>query len=204
VVEYFYQKLLEEVKLESMSLSEIKLDPRKGLENLADLRKMNVGLKELSETFHVPKEWIFLERTTLLLLGLCTHLDPSMNPMEIIRPYLEEFVFGKEKDWQKAVLPAARDLGLSLIMLPAEIRRFMQRLTRGDLPLPISGLDEPARLLYAGVHQLIYAGLGVACYSFAQSAKLRGDRQEAEWLTYAAGGLVALLLLSMFSNRKQG
>jgi ubiquinone biosynthesis protein len=160
-------------------------------------------LKELSQTFHVPKEWIFIERTTLLLLGLCTHLDPSMNPMEIIRPYLEEFVFGKERDWQKAVLPAARDLGLSLIMLPAEIRRFMQRLTRGDLPLPISGLEAPARLLYAGVHQLIYALLGVASYSFAQSAKAQGDAQEARLLTYAAGTFVGLLLLSMFSNRKK-
>ena len=200
VVEYFYQKLLEEVRLESMSLSEIKLDTRKGLENLADLRKMNVGLKELSQTFHVPKEWIFLERTTLLLLGLCTHLDPSMNPMEIIRPYLEEFVFGKERDWQKAVLPAARDLGLSLIMLPAEIRRFMQRMTRGDLPIPVTGLEGPARLLYAGAHQVIFAMLGVASYAFSQQAK---TPQEGRLLTYASYACLTLLALSMFNNRSK-
>ena len=38
--------------------------------------------------FHVPKEWIMLERTVLLLLGLCTELDPAHNPMQVIRPFV--------------------------------------------------------------------------------------------------------------------
>lgn len=203
VVEYFYQKFLEEIPLESMSLSEIKLDPRKGLENLADLRKMNVGLKELSETFHVPKEWIFLERTTLLLLGLCTHLDPGMNPMEIIRPYLEEFVFGKDKDWQKAVLPAARDLGLSIIMLPAEIRRFMTRITRGELQFPLAGLEQPARLIYAGIHQAIYTAVAISSYAFSRMELERGDFTRGRQLIFVCYGALCLLGLSFFSNRKR-
>jgi ubiquinone biosynthesis protein len=203
VVEYFYSKFLEEIRLESMSLSEIKLDPRKGLESIADLRKMDVGLKELSETFHVPKEWIFLERTTLLLLGLCTHLDPEMNPMEIIRPYLEEFVFGKDRDWQRAVLPAARDLGLSIIMLPAEVRRFMTRVQRGEMRFPISGLEGLTRLLYAGVHQMIYAGLGIAAYAFAIAERDRGAAERAEQLTWASYAFLGFLALSMFSQRRK-
>jgi ubiquinone biosynthesis protein len=203
VVEHFYQKFLDEVKLESLSLSEIKLDPRKGLENLADLRNMDVSLKELSRTFHVPKEWIFLERTTLLLLGLCTHLDPTMNPMEIIRPYLEVFVFGKDRDWQQAVLPAARDVGLSAIMLPGELRRFMTRASRGELRMPLVGLEQPARLLYTGIHQLLYTVLAIAGYAFSLAETDRGDLSQAYNLRIASYVFLGMLALSFFRHRRR-
>ena len=36
----------------------------------------NVSLADLRDAFHIPKEWILLERTLLLLLGVCTTLDP--------------------------------------------------------------------------------------------------------------------------------
>ena len=42
--------------------------PQKGLESVADLRKMDISLRELSQSFHVPKEIIVLERTLLLLI----------------------------------------------------------------------------------------------------------------------------------------
>ena len=71
------------MKLDSFNLKDIKLDPQKGFENLIDLRKMNIGLKELSGAFHVPRDWVLLERTLLLLTGVCTQLDPEMNPMEV-------------------------------------------------------------------------------------------------------------------------
>src|SRR2546430_13674904 len=44
----------------------VKIDPQKGFENLLDLRKMNIGLKELSSAFHIPKDWVLLERTRAL------------------------------------------------------------------------------------------------------------------------------------------
>src|SRR5262249_4234545 len=92
VVEYFHERFQEELQLDSFSLKDIKFDPQRALEDLADLRKLDVGLRDLTDAFHVPKEWILLERTILLLMGLCTQLDPEMNPMSVIRPYLEEFV----------------------------------------------------------------------------------------------------------------
>ena len=67
----------------------MQVDTRKGLESLADIRQMDIGLRQISSAFHVPKEWVLLERTALLLTGLCTHLAPEMNPAETIRPYLE-------------------------------------------------------------------------------------------------------------------
>ena len=68
---------------------------------------MNIGLRELSGAFHVPRDWVLLERTLLLLTGVCTQLDPEMSPMEVISPYLQEFVLG-QRDWTQIALEAAK------------------------------------------------------------------------------------------------
>src|SRR5688500_16476419 len=94
---------------------------------------MNISIRELSSSFHVPKEWILLERTVLLLMGLCTQLDPEMNPASVIRPYLERFVLGEDQDWSKFVVDTTKDLALSAAALPGEMRRFMGRAGRGEL-----------------------------------------------------------------------
>src|SRR5262249_39652530 len=89
VIEYFHERFQENISLDALNLKDIKFDPQKGLESVADLRKMDISLRELSASFHVPKEIIVLERTLLLLMGLCTELDPTLNQMTVIRPYLE-------------------------------------------------------------------------------------------------------------------
>ena len=69
--------------LESISLRDVQVDVRAKAEMLADLRKLDVSFRELTRTFQVPKDWVLLERTVLLLLGLCTTLDPAMAPMAV-------------------------------------------------------------------------------------------------------------------------
>jgi len=74
IIEYFHRKFQDEVKLESFNLKDIKIDPQRGFENLIDLRKMNIGMKELSGAFHIPKDWVLLERTIILLYGCSSML----------------------------------------------------------------------------------------------------------------------------------
>jgi predicted unusual protein kinase regulating ubiquinone biosynthesis (AarF/ABC1/UbiB family) len=133
VIEYFHERFQENISLDSLNLKDIKFDPQKGLESVADLRKMDISLRELSENFHVPKEIIILERTLLLLMGLCTELDPTLNPMTVIRPYLERFVLGDEGDWSTFAVESAKDLVLSMAALPADIRKMVQSAREGEL-----------------------------------------------------------------------
>ena len=194
VVDYFHARFQEEVKLESFNLKDIKFDPQRGLENLADLRRMNISLRDITDTFHVPKEWILLERTVLLLMGLCTELDPNLNPMDVIRPHVEEFVLGKDGDWSKFMLDTTRDVTLSVLSLPAEIRKFTARAMQGDIEIAIAGQKDTALLHYRLGHQCICAALGIASVWLALSLQDRGLEREALW-TFGAGGLFGLLLL---------
>jgi predicted unusual protein kinase regulating ubiquinone biosynthesis (AarF/ABC1/UbiB family) len=133
VIEYFHERFQENIHLDSLNLKDIKFDPQKGLESVADLRKMDISLRELSENFHIPKEIIVLERTLLLLMGLCTELDPTLNPMTVIRPYVERFVLGDEGDWSQLLVETSKDLVMSVTALPAEVRKFMRAAHSGDL-----------------------------------------------------------------------
>ncbi len=185
VVDYFHARFQEEVKLESFNLQDIKFDPQKGLENLADLRRMNISLRDITSTFHVPKEWIMLERTVLLLMGLCTELDPSLNPMEVIRPHVEEFVLGKDGDWSRFMLDTARDITLATLALPSELKKFTGRALQGEIEVSVAGLRDNARLYYSLGRQAIYVALGIASAAFALALSDRGyDRASL----YALGG----------------
>lgn len=196
VIEFFHQRFQDEVKLETFNLKDIKIDPQKGIESLIDLRKMNIGLKELSGAFHVPRDFVLLERTLLLLTGVCTQLDPELSPMEVIRPYLQEFVLGS-RDWAQIALEAAKDMGLKALTIPDDLRKYLTRANRGEAEVKVKGLERAARLVYAGVRQLIYAGLGAAAGFAALELFLAGHVKLATYCAYGAAAMGALLLLSL-------
>lgn len=202
VVDYFHARFQEEVQLDSFNLKDIKFDPQKGLENLADLRRMDISLKDITSTFHVPKEWILLERTILLLMGLCTELDPGLNPMQVLRPHVEEFVLGKDGDWSQFMMDTAKDVALSALTLPPELKKFTSRAIQGDIEIKIAGYHETGRLYYHLGRQLIYAALGIAGVAFSIALNDRQMVQASQWSLGVAGGCGLLLLLSFWRTRK--
>ena len=204
VIEYFHQRFQEEIRLESFNLKDIKIDPQRGFENLLDLRKMNIGLKELSSAFHIPKDWVLLERTILLVYGCCSLLDPELNPMAIIQPYLHEFVLGK-RDWQQIAVETVKDMALKAVTLPDDLRKYLTRATRGDLEIRVRGVQEGARILYAVGRQIIYTSIGIASGVAALQFHFRGENHVARVLAWIAGGAGVLLVLSsIFSRPRSG
>ncbi|AKT38293.1 uncharacterized protein CMC5_024380 [Chondromyces crocatus] len=201
VVEFFHQRFQEEVRLDRFNLKDIKIDPQRGIESLIDLRRMNIGLKELSGAFHVPRDWVLLERTLLLLTGLCTQLDPELNPIEVVRPYLQEFVLGN-RDWAQIALEAAKDMGLKALTLPDDLRKYLTRANRGEAEVKVRGLSQAAGLIYAGVQQLIFAALGIAAGMAALQLHLAGQVALSRACLYGAGGALSLLVLSMLFTRR--
>lgn len=200
IIEYFHQRFQEEVKIESFNLKDIKVDPQRGLENLLDLRKMNIGLKELSGAFHIPKDWVLLERTLLLLYGSCTVLDPELNPAAIIEPYLQEFVLGN-RDWAQIAMETAKEMALKAFTLPDDMRKYLQRATRGDLEVKVRGIQEGARTLYAVGRQIIYTAIAIACGIAALQLHLNHEDRFARPVGYVAVGAAILLVLSSLFAR---
>jgi predicted unusual protein kinase regulating ubiquinone biosynthesis (AarF/ABC1/UbiB family) len=154
LVDYIYSRFLKQMTVESWNLSDIHVSTQDKLDMMIDFSKMDISLRELMATFQIPKDLVLLVRTLLLLLGLCTHLSPAMNPMKTIRPYLEEFVLGHDKNWVKLIETTLKDLLLSAITIPAELQNFLIKANHGGLE--VKGLSESANLVYALGHQLLY------------------------------------------------
>jgi ubiquinone biosynthesis protein len=203
VVEYFHHQFQEQISLDSLSLKDVKFDPEKSLENLADLRRMDITLRELTSSFHVPREWILLERTLLLLMGLCTTLDPTMNPMTVIRPYLERFVLGEEGDWSTFVVDTTKDLGMAVLALPIEMRRFMTSARSGDLQVRFSNLERSTQIVYRMGQQVMLVSVGIASAALAVVFEGRGELARADIAWWVVKGTAALTALSWYSTRQK-
>lgn len=170
IIEYFHLRFQERVKLDGFNLKDIRIDPQKGLEDLLDLRRHDIGFRELMSAFQVPKDWVLLERTLLLMSGVCTHLDPQMNPMTVIQPYLQEFVVGKDRDLTGMLVKALKESAIGMLSVPQDIRRYIGRSLRGELQIRVQGLHEQSQLVYNLGQQLItalfvFAGAGAALWS---------------------------------------
>ncbi|HET6147050.1 MAG TPA: AarF/UbiB family protein [Polyangia bacterium] len=204
VVQYFHDKMRSQVSIEGWSLKDFRFDPEQSLGSLLDLRELNVSLADLRDAFHIPKEWILLERTLLLLLGVCTTLDPEMNPTAVIQPYLERFLLGERKEWSDVFLEASRETALSALALPGEVQRFIDRALRGDLEVRFRNLEDNARLIYHAGQQLLWGMLGATASVLAVVFDGR-DQPAARLAAAIAGGFCGLMLvLSWWGGRTVG
>jgi len=201
VVEYFHSRFQETISLDSLNLKDIKFDPDKAVESVADLRNMDITLRELSENFHVPKEFIVLERTLLLLMGLCTELDPTLNPMTVIRPYLERFVLGDDGDWSTLLVETSKDLVMTATALPGELRKFLRMAYSGELGVRFKNLEPSSQLMYRLGHQVIFAGVGIAGAVIAVVLEGRGEDGRAMWGWWTARISGVMLVWSWWSSR---
>jgi ubiquinone biosynthesis protein len=202
VVEHFHEQFRSQVRFEGFSLKDIRFDPGNKLSSLLDLRQLNVSLADLRDAFHVPKEWVLLERTLLLLLGVCTTLDPEMNPVTAIQPYVDRFILGEKKQWSEAMLEASREAALSALALPGELGRFLKLAGRGDVEVRVRQLDEGVRAVYAAGQQLLWGVLGATSAAFAVVFDGRGQGAARDWAEAAAGGFGVLLVLSLWRGRR--
>jgi ubiquinone biosynthesis protein len=195
LIEYFQRKFLDRLTIDSWKLSDVQVDMRTKLEAMADLKKLDISFRDITSMFQVPREWVLVERTILLLLGLGTHLDPEMNPMRTIQPYLEEYVLGRDRDWTGLIRGAVKEMALSVLTIPEGVQKLLSRANRGELEVRVPDIRDAARLLYSAVHQLIFSALTIASAVMAYLARERGDAL----VTRGAGAAAVLFLLCLIA-----
>jgi predicted unusual protein kinase regulating ubiquinone biosynthesis (AarF/ABC1/UbiB family) len=201
IVQYFHEKMRAQMSVEGFSLKNLSFDADKSLSSLLDLRDLNVSLADLKDAFKIPKEWILLERTLLLLLGVCTTLDPEMDPTDVIQPYLERFLLGEKKQWSELVLEASREMALSALSLPGELQRFMDRAARGELEFRFRNLDENVRVLYSVGQQLLWGMLAAVAAVMAVVFDGRGQGTARLLAMIAAGVFVLFIFFAWLGGR---
>jgi predicted unusual protein kinase regulating ubiquinone biosynthesis (AarF/ABC1/UbiB family) len=204
VIQHFYEHFRSQMRFQQFSTGTISagLDLRGQIATLLDLRDLNVSLADLRDAFHVPSEWVLLERTLLLLLGVCTTLAPELNPAEVIQPYVDRFILGERKEWSETVLETAREAALTAFALPSELGRFLNLVTRGDIEVRIRHLDASIDAFYALGHQLLWGFLGAVSFCLSVVYEGRGQHLEQSLARGAAACFLVLLLGSFHYGRR--
>jgi predicted unusual protein kinase regulating ubiquinone biosynthesis (AarF/ABC1/UbiB family) len=195
-IAYFQRRFLEQMHLESWSLKDIQVDMRAKVDAMLDLKKLDISFRDLSRAFTVPKEWVLFERASILLLGLCTELDPDMNPIQVVGPYLQEFVLGKDGDMKGQVTQTLREMALSAMTVPGKANRLLERANRGEVQFQMMGLRDSALLLYAAAQQLLFGLLATGAGLFAVLLIDRGNTLPGS----AAAVVSALFLLATLAS----
>lgn len=199
IVEYFYSKI-RGIKIDN--LKEIDISQFQSLDDLFELKKMDISFRELTTSFHVPKDWILLERTLLILMGLITHLDPKLNPLDIIIPYVENFVLGEDKTVADLILESSKELLLSYIQLPAELQKTMKKLNEGQIKFRVKDDKKNSAATVAAINRLIYTLLlisSIALHLFFKNQNLDHYAQVSQYVSLAFG---LLLIINFIKGEK--
>lgn len=192
VVEYFYSKI-SGVKIENFK--NINLTEFHDLNDLVELRKLDVSFRELTNLFMIPKEWVLLERTLFILSGLSAELDPSHNPMETVIPYVEEFLLGKDKNLNELILLAGKDLILSYINLPHKLERLLKKIDSGQIEVKVKGINRDLQRLNKTLALMNLSLLTLGCVWLSLQAKTSGAIELSQYLHWASFGFGGIFLL---------
>ncbi|MEL6836870.1 MAG: AarF/UbiB family protein [Bacteroidota bacterium] len=166
--------LQQEIKLEGLNFKNIEVDPFNN--SLFELIQ-NIGISGVTSTVQVPKEFVLLNRMATLLLGINMTLAPQLNPLEVVRPYVQKFVLGDRGDLVTFVTRLLRDTATDVLQLPGELQRVLRQARRGQLDVASVDTRQGSRLVYQGLKQLSYTVLLIAAASFTYLFQQSGEDQ---------------------------
>lgn len=196
IIEALRTFLQQEIKLEGLNFKEVEIDPFNN--SMFDLIK-NIGLGGISATIQVPKEHVLLNRMTTLLLGISNTLAPKLNPLDIARPYVQEFILGNEGDFVTFATKVVRDTATDLLGLPAEMNKVLRQMRQGQLDIASVDTRQGGQLVYYGLRQLSFAVLAIAAATFAYLFWQNGE----EGLAKTVGVLGLLFLLAFWRTSRR-
>ena len=153
------QFLQNEVQFEGLNFKDIEVKP---FDNSLYKLIQDIGFSGISGTVQVPKDWVLLNRMLSLLLGLCNTLDEKFNPLDVVRPYAQEFVLDQRGDLLSFVRNLLQSTVTSTLALPEEMRETLRRTRRGRLEMQLPDVRSSARLLYLVVQQFLFASIGLS------------------------------------------
>jgi len=172
-IQYYQDKFFDKLDFETLTLADFTTDFESELNSLFDLRKLSIPIDEIIASFQIPKDWVLLQRTMVLLLGVSTELSPELKPVDIVKPFLKDIITDQEINWFSAFTETAREVSLATISLPMEAKSFLAQTRQGDLEVKVKDINKSAKLVYTLGHQLLFTTLSIGSftlYHFAHSS----------------------------------
>lgn len=183
--------LQNEIKLEGLNFRDIQVNPFNN--SLMDLVR-DIGFRGIAGTVQVPKDYVLLNRTVTLLLGLSHTLDPQYNPLDTVRPFAQEYLLQDKGGPLGYVRDLLQRMLTNAIALPDELQKTLRKARSGELEIRTPDTEAAARLLARAIRRLVCAVLAVGAAFFSLRLREMGWTEESKWGFWITGALTLLAI----------
>ncbi|PCI49983.1 MAG: hypothetical protein COB51_03675 [Moraxellaceae bacterium] len=199
LIHYYLDRFDLRQGYEHFQLKDFNTNIAKELHTLLDFRKLGLSINEMMRLIKIPNDWVLLQRTAVILLGVSTDLAPDIKPVAIVRPYLKEIVFDEDADWLEFFAQSIKEVALALVTTPEQLRELLLKANRGDLTVKVEGLQENASIIRSIGRQLILSFFSISLGALSYIAYIRHD-QTIMLSALCGAGLSILLTLRLALN----
>lgn len=187
--------LQNEVQFEGLNFRDIKVNPFNN--SLSDLIS-DIGLRGISGTIQIPKEYVLLNRTITLLLGISNTLDAQFNPLEVIRPYMKDYILQGRGGIVGYLRHYLQNTLTTALALPDELSRTMRKIRSGEMEMRTPDAEAGARRIARMIGGVALAILSVGLAFFSLKIREMGMMEESRW------GLGAAAFLGVWAILRRG
>ncbi|MBN8680078.1 MAG: AarF/ABC1/UbiB kinase family protein [Chitinophagales bacterium] len=179
--------LQNEIQFEGLDFRNIKVNPFNN--SLTDLIT-EIGFRGIAGTVQMPKDYVLLNRTITLLLGICNTLAPAYNPLETVRPYAQKYLMQDKGGPLNYVRELLQSTLTSVLALPDEVQKTLKKVRAGEVEIRTPDLEEAGKQITRGIKKLILALLAIGLGFFSLRMWEMGWYEESRWGFWGAGALV--------------
>jgi len=163
LINIFQEFLEEEVEFDGLNFQNIKLNS--GLGSITSILK-KVDLKDVSNNLIIPKDYILLNRTLVLLMGNAFQLAPKLNAIEVARPYLKDHVLKTEYNFTDLIVKTLKSQITTGISLPGELSQFLKTANDSTLEEEMTEMNLTLQRIYFLGKQFLWTTIIVALVYF--------------------------------------
>jgi len=177
LIEGVHERMLRGVDPMAWRLGDLTLEAAMAqhAETFDTMADLGVSVTDLTSAFRVPRDWILLERTALLLIGLCAALDPNVNPLRVIEPHIRPLTREAVPEIGRALWAEVQSAGRLLLGLPARADRVLAEAEAGALTVRDPATVAATERLARSVRGLAAAVGAVGTGGIAYAAHAGGD-----------------------------
>jgi len=140
---------------------------------------VGISVRDLAAAFRVPRDWILMERTALLLIGLCGGLAPDINPLTVLEPHIRPLTRQATASVGTALWADVLSAGRVLLGLPTRVDRVLATAEASGLPVSDPAVAAATERLARSVRGLAYSVGAVGAGGIAYAAFASGHGQIA-------------------------
>jgi len=161
LVNIFKEFLENEVEFDGLNFQNIKLNS--GVGSLSNLL-IKIDLRDISNNIRIPKEYILLNRTIVLLLGNTFNLAPELNALTVVRPYVKKHLLAQNEDFISAIIKGFKNQIATAVSLPKDLSSFLKKSKPEDIQDELKAINFMLNKFYRlakGILLTIIIGMGV-------------------------------------------